>query len=153
MNAEINMQETIEALGQQSRAKEEHNRNGNLGGDEAGAQPSPARIRGSATILRQPIAQIGKNRKQPDAVSTNPSITNCRKRRICEAPNASRTAISRLPFSARTSSRLETFANPIRQRSPAPLSSATSVGRMFPKIASISGTRVAERSRLNCGYS
>jgi hypothetical protein len=43
---------------------------------------------------------------------------------------------SRLRLSALTNSRLETFTNPISARSPAPLKSAISVGRISPRIAS-----------------
>ena len=48
--------------------------------------------------------------------------------------SAPRTAISRLRLSALTSSRLETLTKPIRDRSPAPASSAISVGRISPRI-------------------
>jgi len=110
---------------------------------------------GGICFARVPIESIAsaRPRQHPSAASKNPSTANCRKRRIFEAPSAPRTAISRLPLSARTSSKLETFTNPMRQRSPAPLSSATSVGRTSPRITSVSGSSVAVRSRLYCGYS
>ncbi len=91
-------------------------------------------------------------RKHPEPASKKPSTANWRTSRARPAPSAPRTAISRLRLSALTSSRLETLTNPIRDRSPAPASSAISVGRISPRIASTSGITVALRSRLEWGY-
>ena len=72
-----------------------------------------------------------------------PSVMNCRTSRRGDAPNAPRTAISRLRLSERTSNRLATFTQAISSSRPAPLSTVRRIGRMSPTITSVNGSMKA----------
>ena len=71
------------------------------------------------------------------ATKTNPSVMNCRMSRPGPAPNAPRTAISRLRLSERTSSRLATLTQAMISNRSAPPSRSRRIGRMSPSMLSL----------------
>jgi hypothetical protein len=76
----------------------------------------------------------------PPKASTRLSVSICPTTRKRRAPNAVRTAISRLRLLARTSSRLATFTHAMSRTQPTATSSIISAGRVSPTKCSSSET-------------
>ena len=132
-------QEATEEAGYERDADAEHE---HARIDADGVQPRQMRGGASSTSACTPAMASGTPRQAPSSASTQDSIRIARASRPRLAPNAARSACSRVRAMDWPSVRQATLAQAMRSTQPTAAKTASSMGRAGPTISVTSGTAV-----------